>query len=230
MFRIGPLLGLALCSAVVLFAEPCCAAEKLTSEQKIEQALGKPISMEFVETPLQDVADFIADTHEINVVVDTKSLDDIGVGTDTPVTSRIKNISLRSALTLVLDGLDLSWTVRHEVLLITSKERAETTLAAKVYPVKDLLVGGTDEDKDDDEGREHYDYDRLIDVITSTVAPATWDEVGGPGSIAAGSFNSAEVLVVSQTYQVHAQIARLLEDLRAEAQKGRVESKPPRKK
>jgi hypothetical protein len=28
------------------------------------------------------------------------------------------------------------------------------------------------------------DFDSLIDLITSTVAPTTWDQVGGPGSIA----------------------------------------------
>jgi len=33
-------------------------------------------------------------------------------------------------------------------------------------------------------GGAEADFDSLIDLITSTIAPTTWDEVGGPGSIA----------------------------------------------
>jgi len=34
-------------------------------------------------------------------------------------------------------------------------------------------------------GGSQADFDSLIELITSTVAPTTWDEVGGPGSVAA---------------------------------------------
>jgi hypothetical protein len=33
-------------------------------------------------------------------------------------------------------------------------------------------------------GGQQADFDSLIDLITTTIAPTTWDEVGGPGSIA----------------------------------------------
>ena len=56
------------------------------------------------------------------------------------------------------------------------------------------------------------DFDTLIDLITQTVAPATWDHNGGKGNIAASPTNLS--LVVSQTQEVHEQIADLLEQLR----------------
>ncbi|QGJ70398.1 General secretion pathway protein GspD [Planctomycetales bacterium 10988] len=56
------------------------------------------------------------------------------------------------------------------------------------------------------------DFDSLIDLITSTVAPQTWDEVGGPGSVQ--PFETNLSLVVSQTQDVHEQIADLLNQLR----------------
>ncbi len=56
------------------------------------------------------------------------------------------------------------------------------------------------------------DFDTLIDLITQTVSPATWDHNGGKGNIAASPTNLS--LVVSQTQEVHEQIVDLLEQLR----------------
>ncbi len=51
----------------------------------------------------------------------------------------------------------------------------------------------------------------LIDLITSTIKPTTWDEVGGPGSI----MPAAGMLVISQTQEVHEEIEGVLANLRA---------------
>ena len=56
------------------------------------------------------------------------------------------------------------------------------------------------------------DFDSTIETITSTIGPDTWDEVGGPSSIAA--FDGTLDLVVSNTAQIHAQIEALLARLR----------------
>ena len=61
-------------------------------------------------------------------------------------------------------------------------------------------------------GGAQADFDSLIDLITSTVRPTTWDDVGGPGSIA--PFETNLSLVVSQTQEVHEEIVDLLEQLR----------------
>ncbi len=61
-------------------------------------------------------------------------------------------------------------------------------------------------------GASQADFDTLIDLITSTIAPQTWDTVGGPGSIEGFPTNLS--LVVSQTQDVHEQIADLLDQLR----------------
>jgi len=56
------------------------------------------------------------------------------------------------------------------------------------------------------------DFDSLIDLITSTVQPTTWDSVGGPGSIAPDEPRAA--LVISQTDDVQDAVAGLLTLLR----------------
>jgi type II secretory pathway component GspD/PulD (secretin) len=55
-----------------------------------------------------------------------------------------------------------------------------------------------------------FTMDDLVDLITSTVKPTSWDEVGGPGSI----MPTGGMLVVSQTQDVQEAIEKLLADLR----------------
>ena len=61
-------------------------------------------------------------------------------------------------------------------------------------------------------GAAMADFDTLIELITTTIAPDSWDEVGGPGAVE--SFPTNLSLVISQTQDVHEQISDLLDQLR----------------
>ena len=61
-------------------------------------------------------------------------------------------------------------------------------------------------------GGGQQNFQPLIDLIQSTVAQETWDTQGGPGAIR--PFETNLSLVVSQTQEVHEEIANLLEQLR----------------
>ena len=61
-------------------------------------------------------------------------------------------------------------------------------------------------------GGVNADFDSLIELITETIQPTTWDEVGGAGSIA--PFETNLSIVVSQTQEVHEEIVDLLKQLR----------------
>lgn len=115
-------------------------AKKGSAEKKIEDALKSPTQLEFIETPLQDVIDYLKDMHKIEIQIDSKALGDVGIGTDSPVTKNLKGISLRSALRLMLHELGLTYLIKDEVLLITTPEEAENQLTTKVYPVADLVL------------------------------------------------------------------------------------------
>ena len=60
----------------------------------------------------------------------------------TPVTCNLSGIPLRSALEIILDELQLKWTIHHDVLMITSPTKAESDeyLHTKCYDVTDLLA------------------------------------------------------------------------------------------
>ena len=110
------------------------------NESKILAALEEPTELDFEDTPLKDVVDYLKTRHAIEIQLDEKALTDAGVGSDTPVTRNIKGITLRSALKLVLSELDLTYLIRNEVLMITSKTEAENYLSMRVYPVGDLVI------------------------------------------------------------------------------------------
>jgi general secretion pathway protein D len=61
-------------------------------------------------------------------------------------------------------------------------------------------------------GGGQQNFQPLMDLIQSTVAQDTWDTQGGPGAIR--PFETNLSLVVSQTQEVHEEIANLLEQLR----------------
>jgi hypothetical protein len=189
------------------------------NEAVIEKALGRPAQLDFTDYPLTDAVDYLKDYYSkvlgnpFEIQLDTKALNDAGIAPDTPVTKRLNGISLRSALDLLLHDLQLTWIIDHEVLLITTPEEAENRLTTKVLDVSDLVVCR------DSKGKSWEDYDRLIAAIKSTVMPTTWDDVGGPGSMAPGDFGTARALIVSQTQRVHGKIAAMLAELRAVAKK-----------
>jgi hypothetical protein len=193
----------------VTSAEPL--SHSALNEEKILAELEKPTDFDFSKTPLGSVADFIAGKHGMAVLIDEKALEEADMSVDTPITFHLKGTSLRSALRLMLEQLNLAIVVRDEVLQITTNERAETILIARSYPVGDLIL-------DDD-------YDPLIAAITSTASPTTWDEGGGPASVTA--VDSAQSLVISQTPDAHYRIQDLLRSLRVAKT---VASKEPRTK
>jgi hypothetical protein len=112
---------------------------------------------------------------------------------------------LRSILRSILRPVELTFTVRDGVLLLTTFAVASETFSTVVYPVGDLsnrhhpLVGGDD-------------YQSLKKTIVGTIAPTTWDEVGGNGKVIL--VPQTRSLVVSQTEEVQEQIAGLLAALR----------------
>lgn len=185
-------------------------------DQQVELLLDKPTTLNVRETPLDQLAQMIERQYGVSVRFHKKALDDAGTGTDTPVTFNARGVSLRAALKMILRDLDLTYQVENGGVTITTREEVDANLITVIYPVSDLVRVR------DSEGKVWADYDSVIDIIESIVAPVSWDKVGGPGAIQGWSYRNTDVLVVSQTQDVHREIAALLARLRgiAEAKGG----------
>ena len=101
--------------------------------------------------------------------------------------------------------------VDYLMLMVTPsliiQEEEEELLSVQSLAFPDRLTWDIDNDGDG----AMTDFDSLIDVINMTVAPDTWEAVGGRGSINAWPSNLS--LVISQTQRVHDPISAGFESL-----------------
>jgi len=143
-------------------AKVTVAATTSASEERIRSALQEDTDLEFLETPLADVLSLVKDLHRIPVQMDSRALEEAGLGSDTPVTRVIKGIPLRSALNLILDDLGLTWVIRDDVLMITTQADAARMIEVRTYDVSDLTSQGVAPET-------------LVDAIMTSLAPVEAD-------------------------------------------------------
>lgn len=190
-------------------SDPTSAEENAT----IERALDAMATVEFTEKPLNDVVEALSNKFKLPIELSERQLADVGIATDTPITISVKHVNLRQALRFILRDLDLTFNANNGVLTITTPEECEQNLITRAYPILDMVdVAPAAFGLPLDEESPGYDYDSLIKLTTTAIAPDTWDEVGGPGSLAV--MNAHGFFVISQTYQVHKQIEELYTKLR----------------
>jgi len=176
------------------------------AELQIKKALSdKAISLNVAETPLCDVLSLIETISGYSMYLDKPALEEEGVTPDTPLSFKITNVPVESALNLLLEQLNLTWVVKNDVMVITSRFQAGNELYHRCYPVGDLVI------VDEEEGG----HEELIQIIESTVTPNSWSCVGGAGTIE--FFANSRCLIVNQTRTEHDHVVELLEMLRESA-------------
>ena len=163
------------------------------------------------------------EARDIPSVVDSKALSDAKIPTDVRLTfDRVKNVSLDWVLHRLLSQADLGFCLDGDLLVLTTAEAAPAASELVVYPVADLLAAQQPPGAD-----EPPDFQSLIDMLTSTIAPQTWDPSGGTGIVS--PVRSAKALLVAQSLGVQGEIARLLAVLRTRPpdRKPAAEQSPP---
>ena len=181
-----------------------------SAEDRIEAALTQRITISFSEEPLKDALNAIQQRTGLPMVVATKKLEEMAISLDSPVTLSMHEVALESFFRNLLEEREMAILIRDEALVITTKEDARSNLTTRTYPVLDLVSYTVT--SNNGSRTTVTDYDSLIEVITTTLDPDSWDDVGGPGSIA--EFANAGALVTSQTRENHQRIATLLNSLR----------------
>ncbi len=175
---------------------------------KIQRVLAKPTDVLLSEQSLAGWAIHLSAQNDVPVLIDGTGLELAGVDEMEPLTIELKNITLRSALRIAVRTLDLTYLVKDEAILITTLEEAEMWPATRIYPIAGIVDVADSADR-----HVKPDYDLLLDLITRTLRPESWVEAGGTGTIAV--FPNRNCLVVSQTDEVHEDVARFLESLYA---------------
>ena len=228
----------------------------------------KEATLQFEEKPLGEVLDTINKSYGIQIILDVQNTSEARtpVTLETPVSKKVKDISLGYALELLLRDFELTYMIREGLITITTPDVAYTqeNLVIEVYNVSDLIVGdglhdikktisnggtkmmlenavapttGSEQSKNQNAGGVKKAYggpvlgggpmlgesvqpyqdmkysvmDQLINVIENNVAPKTWTENGGEGTIE----QYGNLLIISHTAEVHQKVENLLEKIRA---------------
>ncbi|HEY2412650.1 MAG TPA: hypothetical protein VGI40_10430 [Pirellulaceae bacterium] len=110
-------------------------------ELEIERRLQTPVLLKYQETPLTQVMSGLSELTGVNIHLDPRGLSQEGITADAPITINLgKEISLKSALNLILEPLHLSYVVSDEVLKITSEQLRDGEIYTETYNVADLVT------------------------------------------------------------------------------------------
>ena len=100
-----------------------------------------PVLLEFNGEPLSAVIDYLSKLAEVNVYLDPQGLQQEAVTTDMPVSITLsQEVTLKSALKLILEPLHLSYVIEDEVLKITSEQMRSGDTYIETYNVADLVI------------------------------------------------------------------------------------------
>lgn len=176
-----------------------------TAAPAIRKAIAERINLRCDGDPLDAVLDKLFEQVKVPVCLDVKALNDANIALDEPVTIKLKACRLSDALEIVLRPKDLHWTIVDEVVLITTKDMANDTMTARVYPASDFIeaewrLGPT------------VAANPLKYALLHAIDPTSWTPNGGAGTME--YHPQSKSLVVVHTEQVHQEIERMLVSLR----------------
>jgi type II secretory pathway component GspD/PulD (secretin) len=190
--------------------------------QEMQMKLEERLSIEFYDTPLRDVIAFLQEKSKVNFFLDEKDAPNVNVN----VSIKLNDVPIRVILEYILPK-DLGYIVEDNIIHIVVEP-----LELRVYDVRDLLINLEDrhdltaqvatassEDGTDAAGEGKDTFDRvkeIINLITSTIEPASWSSNDGKGMIAAREGMLGDI-VVTHVVDIHRRVEDLLAALRSSA-------------
>ena len=109
-------------------------------EREIELKLDQPFSIEFQQTPMREVIQKLREQTGLNITTDDAAIGDEQISLDLPVSEKVKDLSLRNILAIVLDKARLKYVVENDVIRITTEKKAKGRLYTKVFSIMDLVT------------------------------------------------------------------------------------------
>src|SRR5262249_14371636 len=106
-----------------------------TARPSIEEKLKHRVAVSFKDAPLSQVIDDLREANGINIAIDQRALVEDGISLETPVTLTLEQVSLKSALNLILKQASLTYVVKDEVIQVTTESHARGPLRTVTYQV-----------------------------------------------------------------------------------------------
>jgi general secretion pathway protein D len=111
------------------------------AEREINRKLFDQVNVKYKNRPLGEVLEDLSAITGVSIVLDEPALSAVRVTSETPVSLQLNEpVMLKSALSLILERLELAYVIRHDVLMITSVEAKRSNVINRVYRVADLVT------------------------------------------------------------------------------------------
>jgi general secretion pathway protein D len=203
-------------------------------EQRLERSLDRHTNYSCpAGTPLQEVLSQLSDISGLNIVLNPKVLQEQDEA-DLEIRNEIKyeGLPLRYILNWVVREVGLTYTLKFDVIFVTTKKTQADRLMLQIYDIQDLLaskqsftppsledgfVAGDDEGGleidlgDDDFGGEAISSDVIVQMLQDSIS-GDWDDPDGVGILLRALETGG--LLVKNTPRVHQEIIELLRELR----------------
>ena len=181
------------------------------TEHRIFLSLREKRNVALNNTPLNRVMKEFSEVYGFPILLDEKGLEDETVTAEEPITLNVPEISLRSALRLILDPLNLIFVIRDEVMIITNKRNSANMLC--VYDVDSLLPSRAESKRD-------LSLGGLMRAIECSITPDVWLNAGGTSTFSlVCNRNEQKVLLIAAPFETHLELQSLLNTLALQGDK-----------
>ncbi len=165
-----------------------------TTEDYIRFRLSQPATVDAVDESIANAVNRISESQDLPMAIDLRSLEEVGLDGESLVLLTLKNVKLRTFLQVMLADHDLTYVIKHERLIVITKEDQNKYTTMQTYRLPEALSGKSEQ---------------VLQVMITTVAPDKWNYGGGANSVALVD----NVMIVTAPESVHEQIAEFLDKL-----------------
>lgn len=159
------------------------------ADRKVYEALDQTTTLEFPDNTIGEVIPFLADLHGIKIRVDKKALEDEGISIESRIEFVIGDVSLRTALPLLLSKVgdaELDYYIDDGILFVTTNEKAAGVKKLRFY---DLAC----------------DIENFAEVVENYAKSFEDDE---PGTLSLTSFG--DCLAIETSFAMHKKIEEMI--------------------
>jgi len=112
------------------------------SEKRILEILEEPFSASFDRRPLSEALKTISEMTGLIILIDEPSIAEEGLRSDQPISLDLRGnqIKLKNVLKNILEPLNLSYSIKNEVVKVQSRRFMQQEMYSKPYPIKDLVI------------------------------------------------------------------------------------------
>ncbi len=170
--------------------------------KQLTEMLANPISIDANSVPLIDVVRMIQERLELQITVDQRALEELGLDGDAPVSISLEEVSAYDVLQAIADATDLALLPANGYLKFTTTDKCESPqhLLRRIY-----WLDGTG-----------LSPGVANSVLTESISQENWSEMGGTNTIAAlQSELGRPTLIVTASYAVHREIESLFDSIRS---------------